>query len=66
MMTLKCGMLLAIRSNIGTDDDEYNLLFPQYDFILGMADFTGELMRRDTSMQGFEAIAIEEETCSWR
>ncbi|KAJ8925258.1 hypothetical protein NQ315_009086 [Exocentrus adspersus] len=30
------------------DDElgEYNLLFPQYDFILGIADFTGELMRR--------------------
>lgn len=25
---------------------EYSLLFPQYDFILGIADFTGELMRR--------------------
>ncbi|KAJ8964670.1 hypothetical protein NQ314_004702 [Rhamnusium bicolor] len=30
------------------DEDlgEYGLLFPQYDFILGLADFTGELMRR--------------------
>lgn len=28
------------------ESDEYNLLFPQYDFILGIADFTGELMRK--------------------
>ncbi|XP_018569118.1 translin-associated protein X [Anoplophora glabripennis] len=31
------------------EDEEcgkYSLLFPQYDFILGIADFTGELMRR--------------------
>ncbi|KAG5894608.1 hypothetical protein JTB14_026139 [Gonioctena quinquepunctata] len=29
-----------------TDGEKYSLLFPQYDFILGIADFTGELMRR--------------------
>lgn len=28
------------------ENDEYSLLFPQYDFLLGIADFTGELMRR--------------------
>lgn len=28
------------------ENDKYCLLFPQYDFILGIADFTGELMRR--------------------
>ncbi|KAJ8963359.1 hypothetical protein NQ318_018831 [Aromia moschata] len=39
----------AINDSFKYHDDEhggYQLLFPQYDFILGLADFTGELMRR--------------------
>lgn len=35
---------------------EFYLLFPQYDFILGIADFTGELMRKCINSLGIGNI----------
>lgn len=38
------------------DDTKFDLLFSQYDFILGIADFTGELMRRCINSLGIGNI----------
>lgn len=38
------------------DDKKFDLLFSQYDFIFGIADFTGELMRRCINSLGIGNI----------
>lgn len=46
------------------DEDKFSLLFPQTDFILGIADFTGELMRRCINNLGIGNISDCFKTCN--
>ncbi|XP_074037122.1 translin associated factor X isoform X2 [Leptinotarsa decemlineata] len=39
------------------DDEKFSLLFPQIDFILGLADFTGELMRKCINTLGIGNVS---------
>lgn len=41
----------------GDDNAGFSLLFPQYDYILGLADLTGEMMRRCINNLGVGNVA---------
>jgi predicted translin family RNA/ssDNA-binding protein len=47
------------------DGEHFSLLFPQIDFILGIADFTGELMRRCINNLGVGNINDCFKTCNF-